>query len=465
MNPQNRLFSSANSGSQFVPPLSVFFLSVALFGCGEEPQQVQQLPQVIAIKIEAQDTPVAAEFVGKTASSRRVEIRSRIEGFLEEKEYTEGSLVEADQVLFQMDRKPFEAALNAARAELAQQEARLETTRANLARVKPLAEKNAVAQKELDDALGNFRSAAAAVEESKAKVVQAELDLGYTTIRSPVTGLSSFAVQREGAYIGFGTESLLTYVAQIDPMWVEFSLSENQLLKSREQHERGLLKRPRGEDYEVEIVLADGTVYPHRGRITFADASFSEETGTFLLRAEVANTAMQLRPGQFVRTRLKGAIRPDAILVPQRAVQQGAKGSFVWVIDKDGKAEFRPVVVGPWHGDQWFIEDGLKDGETVVVDGALKLRAGVPVQIVEASESGAESNAHHPVSGDYACAGHGKRQLSRRRRRDGRQQRSVPHRNPDQRRRQHALHAVDQLGDRRDVVDRVLRHRHRSGYR
>jgi membrane fusion protein (multidrug efflux system) len=221
------------------------------------------------------------------------------------------------------------------------------------------------------------------VEAAKAKVVQAELDLSYTTIQSPVTGLSSFATQKEGAYIGIGSGSHLTYVAQLDPMWVEFSVSENQLLRKRQAQERGLIRPPEDGNFDVEIVLADGRVYPHTGRITFADAALSEETGTFLIRAEIANPDMELRPGQFVRVHLKGSVRPDAMLVPQRAVQQGAKGSFVWVIDDKGKAEFRPVVVGPWHEDQWFIEEGLKGGETVVVDGALKVRAGAAVQVVE----------------------------------------------------------------------------------
>jgi membrane fusion protein (multidrug efflux system) len=364
---------------------------VAAVGCGE-PQQQAAAPGAVDVTVmrsEARDTPVVAEFVAKTASSRRVEIRSRVEGFLEERLYTEGSLVEPDQPLFQMDRKPFEAQLQAAKAELAQQQARVETAKANLDRVKPLAEQNAVAKKELDDALGTYRAAAAAVEGANARVVQAELDLGYTTIYSPVLGLSSYAVKREGAYIGLGTESLLTYVAQIDPMWVEFSVSENYLLKSRRSMNEGKTTGPEDDNYVVEIILADGTVYPKTGRITFADASLSEATGTFLIRAEIENFDRQLRPGMFVRAILKGASRPDAILVPQRAVQQGAKGSFVWVVKEDGTAEFRPVTVGPWHGDEWFIEDGLQAGETVVVDGALKLRAGAPVNIVDPEKEAA----------------------------------------------------------------------------
>jgi len=359
--------------------------------------QAPPAPEVTVIKTVPRDTPVTIEFVGKTVSSRRVEIRSRIEGFLEKRLYTEGTMVQEGDVLFQMDQKPFQANLRAANAELAQQQARFENAEANLNRVKPLAEKNAVSQKDLDDAIGTYRSSAASVEAAKAKVVQAELSLGYTTITSPVTGLSSFAVQQEGAYIGFGSDSLLTYVAQLDPMWVEFSVSENQILKSRQQAESGIIEHPEHGKYEVEFILADGSIFPNRGKIAFADASLSEETGTFLMRAEVQNEAEVgnpyevLRPGQFVRARLHGMVRPNAILVPQRAVQQGANGSFVWIIDDGGKAEFHPIEIGPWHGEEWFVDSGLDGGETVVVDGALKLRAGVPVKIVEPEEENKET--------------------------------------------------------------------------
>lgn len=363
--------------------LPLILLLFTLGGCSEQADEVKAgAPEVTVIKIEPRDTPVAFEFVGKTASSRRVEIRSRVEGFLEKREYVEGSMVESGDVLFIMDKQPFEAQLQAAEAELEQQQARMETALINLNRIRPLAKKNAVAQKELDDAQGTYRTAAAAVEQAKAKVIQAELDLGYCTITTPVSGLSSYAVMREGAYIGMG-DSLLTYVAQLDPMWVEFSISENQMLNKTNKVKQGILKMPAGQAFDVEVILADGSIYPHTGKITFADASLSEATGTFLIRAEVANPGNLLRPGQFVRANLKGAIRPNAILVPQGAVQQGAKGSFVWVIDKDGKAEFRPVTVGPWQDKNWFIEQGLKDGDTVVVNGALKLRAGTLVKMTE----------------------------------------------------------------------------------
>lgn len=360
---------------------SLLAVSLTLISCSEPEQAVQATPEVSVITAERRDVPISAEFVGKTVSSRRIEIRSRVEGFLEKRLYEEGTMVEEGQVMFQMDRKPFEAQLSAAKAELAQQQARLTNAEANLARVKPLAEQNAVAQKELDDAISMFRSSAAAVEAAKAKVIQADLDLGYTDIYTPVTGISSYARKREGSYIGIGQDSLLTYVAQIQPMWVEFSISENQIFKERANKEKGLVVAPKNQEYTVEIELADQSIYPQRGKITFADASLSEETGTFLLRAEIPNPDKTLRPGQFVRARLHGAVRPEAVLIPQRAVQQGAQGSFVWVIE-EGKTRFQPVKTGPWHGDDWFIETGLDGGEQIIVDGALTVRPGTEVTTV-----------------------------------------------------------------------------------
>jgi membrane fusion protein (multidrug efflux system) len=362
-------------------PVLLLLTSLILISC-KEPELAQQVtPEVSVIVTEPQDVPVFYEFVGKTVSSRRIEIRSRVEGFLEKRLYQEGTMVQEGQVMFQMDRKPFEAQLSATKAELAQQDARLTNATANLARVKPLAEQNAVAQKELDDAIGTYRSAAASVEAAKAKVLQAELDLGYTEIFTPVTGVSSFARKREGSYIGIGSDALLTYVAQIQPMWVEFSISENQIFKKRSDRKKGLVIGPEGDKYEVELELADQSLYPQRGEITFADASLSEETGTFLIRAEIPNPEKSLRPGQFVRTRVHGAIRPNAILIPQRAVQQGAQGSFVWVVE-EGKTRFQPVKTGPWYGDEWFIEAGLAGGEQVIVDGALTVRPAMEVTTV-----------------------------------------------------------------------------------
>ena len=355
--------------------------------------------------VEPRDTPVPFEFIGQTQSSREVEIRARVDGFLEKRVYTEGELVRTGQPMFLMDRKPFEAALQQAKGELAQRRAQLDTAKANLARIRPLAEQNAVSKKDLDDAVGAYQSAEAQVLSAGGNVRAAELNLGYTTISSPLTGLSSFAKVQDGAYVN-ASNNLLTTVSQLDPIWVNYSVSENQLLRLREQVARGLLKVPPTRAFEVEVVLADGSVFPNRGRVSFADPSFSKETGTFLVRAVLANTAAILRPGQFVRVRVLGALRPNAVLVPQRAVQQGAKSHFVWVIGKDEKVEQRVVEVGGWHGDDWFINQGLQPGERVVVDGAIRMSAGAAVKVTaayipapRASPADAPALAAPPVPG------------------------------------------------------------------
>ena len=363
------------------PWLVVLSASLLAAACSkkEEAAPAAQPADVSALTVKAQTVPVTFEFVGQTESSQQVEIRARVSGFLEKRVYTEGSFVKPGQVLFTMDAKPFQADLQAAKGELAQQQARLTTARANLNRVKPLVADNALSVKDLDDATGQEQGAAAAVEAARAKVTEAQLNLGYTTITSPLAGLSSFAKIQDDAYVSPGN-SLLTYVARLDPMRVNFSLSENESLRKKEEMARGILKAAPNDNYLVEVVLADGSVFPHRGRITFADASFSQETGTFLLRAELPNADGQLRPGQFVRVNVIGFTRPNSIVVPQRAVIEGPKGPFVWVVDPEGKAQQRHVEAGDWLGDQWLVSSGLKDGEKVVVDGFMRLAPGLPVK-------------------------------------------------------------------------------------
>lgn len=361
--------------------------SVLLAATGCRDKAVQPAPpsviEAAVIQVTPRDVPAEMEFVGQTESSRQVEIRARVSGFLERRAYPEGGMVKAGDVMFLMDRKPFETQVAAANAELAQQRARLDTSRANLNRIRPLVAQDAVSQKDLDDATGQEQSSAAAVESAKAKLENARLDLSYTTIRTPVSGLASFAKQQEGSYIS-PENSLLTYVAALDPIWVDFSVSENQMLAARRQSARGRLRLPTGERYEVEILLADGSVFPRRGRITFADAAYSKETGTFLVRATLPNPGGVLRPGQFVRVRLHGAMIPNAILVPQSAVMQGAQGHFVWIVDKAGRAQIRNIEVGPWQGNDVVVLSGLSAGDTVAVDGLLKLGPGVPVKMLPA---------------------------------------------------------------------------------
>ncbi len=361
--------------------LPIVLCSLVFAGCGDRPAATAQAQAVSAavITVTASDVPYQGEFVGETESSQEVEIRARVEGFLETIAYREGSMVNKGDVLFQMDRKPFEAALAAARAELQAQEARLATASANLKRVGPLAAEDALSQRDLDDAQGSRDAAIAAVEGAKSRVQQAEINLSYTTIRSPVTGATSFARKQPGAFISPGPDSLLTYVSALDPMRVNFSVSENEQLRYQKLMKEKKLNPPADGKYTVKIVLGDGTTVPAPGRITFGDASFSKDTGTFLVRAELPNKDGSLRPGQFVRVLMSGATWAQAIQLPQRAVMQGPQGNFVWVVDEESKAQFRPVSVGPLNEDMWLITEGLKAGERVVADGGLKLAPGVTV--------------------------------------------------------------------------------------
>lgn len=376
----------------------VLLVAGLLVGCGkQEPKsEVRPPTEVTVMSVVASDTPVSYEYVGQTQSSHQVQIRARVAGFLDKRVYTEGSAVKAGDVMFQQDPKPFEAQLAAAKGALAEQQARLQTANDNLAQVKPLAALNALSVKDLNDATGEQQAAAAAVETAKANVETARLNLSYTTITTPVAGLSSFAHVQDGAYVN-AENSLLTYVSQLDPIWVNFAVSENDLLSLRSDEAKGRLRAPPGGNYAVELIQADGSVFPQKGRITFANPDYNPQTGTFLLRATIPNPGGALRPGQFVRVRVQGVVRVNAIQVPQEAVLQGASGHFVVLVDKDSKAQIHPVQVGPLYGNDWFIADGLKPGDVLVIDGVARLTPGAAVKAVEAPAKAAGPDAAKPA--------------------------------------------------------------------
>lgn len=363
---------------------AVFTLAViaGLAACSKEvPKPAPPLLEVSTMTVKPADVAVTVDYVAQTQSSQAVNIQARVSGFLDKRVYTEGAVVKSGQVLFRMDQKPFQAQVDAAQAALQRNQAALSVAKANLDRTKPLVAQNALSQKDLDDATGQYEQSAAAVEQSKAQLQSAQLDLSYTIISSPVDGITSYAAVADGTYLS-PQNSQLTTVSVLTPMWVNFSISENQVQRIEDDIKAGRLKLPPDRAMVVEIEQSDGTLYPFTGKITFADPSYNAQTGTFLLRATVDNPKGVLRPNQYVRARLKGAVRPNAILVPQRAVQQGGQGHFVWLLGKDGKAERRPVVVGDWHEESWFVNEGLNAGEQVIVDGVQRLSQGAPVKVV-----------------------------------------------------------------------------------
>jgi len=364
--------------------LALLAILSLLAACGRENPKLPPAPlEVSTITVKAADIEVTPEYVAQTQSSQAVNIQARVSGFLDERVYTEGAVVKKGQVLFRMDQKPFQAQVDAAAAAVQRNQASLQVATANLNRTKPLAEQNALSQKDLDDAQGQYEQAAAAVAQSQAQLESARLDLSYTIISSPVDGITSYAEVAEGSYLN-AQNSQLTTVSVLSPMWVNFSLSENEFQRVQNDIKAGRLRLPPENSMTVEVVQPDGSLFPFTGKITFADPSYNSQTGTFLIRATVDNPKGVLRPNQYVRARLRGATRLNAILVPQRAVQQGANGHFAWVVDKDKTVEQRPVMVGDWYENNWFINEGLNAGDQLVVDGGMRLSPGVTAIVVQA---------------------------------------------------------------------------------
>lgn len=387
--------------SGFRRVVSVFLLAFLASGCNRQPPSAVQPPpvEVVAVTIQPRTVPVAFPFVAQIQSSHQVDVMARVSGFLENISYVEGEPVRQGQVLFQLDKKPFIAAANAAKAEVDTRRSQLWTAKATLDRVKPLAEQNAASKSDLDNAIGTHKTAEAAVQQAQANYDKALLDLSYTTITAPFSGVAGQALMREGSYIAAGGSSAkLTYVAKLDPAWIDFSVSQNQQATFSKEVEQGLIISPKNQRYTVEIELSDGSRYPQAGVVGFADPSFSKETGTYLVRAEIANPRAVLRPGMFVKLWLKGAMRPNALVVPQRAVQQTGNGQVVFVANDSGLAEVRPVVAGEWLEQDWIINKGLKAGDRVIVDGFMKLAPGAPVKLISTEEMQKKNRPAQPAA-------------------------------------------------------------------
>lgn len=372
--------------------LALAALAVALctLGCDRPaPPPARPAAEVAAVTVTPRSVPVSTRFVARIESSHQVEILSRVNGFLEKISYREGDTVKAGQVMFRIDPKPFQAQVDAAKGEVASREAQLWTARANLDRIKPLAALDAASQSDLDNALGQVQAAEAALHSAQAHLSKTELDLGYTVIKAPVTGLAGQALVREGSYLSAGGSGHLSYVAAVDPLWVTFSISQNQLDEHRRDVAAGRLILPPDGKYTVELELGDGSRYPHPGTVDYADPVYNTATGTFQLRAVIANPQGVLRPGMFVSAWLKGVTRPDALVVPQKAVQETANGHVVFIASPQGTVEVRPVIVGDWVGNDWVIRQGLSAGEQVIVDGFQRLAPGAPVKVAAAPAAAA----------------------------------------------------------------------------
>jgi len=350
------------------------------------------VPQVEVITVAAQTVTDEPEFIGQTESSRPVEIRPQVTGLIKERFFQEGRDVKKGARLYQIDPVPFQAAALSARAKVSQAEARLVQAKQNLARVKPLLKEQAVAQKDVDDAVAEEMGANAALEGARADRVKAEFDLSNTLIVAPIDGLIERTRVYEGRLVAAQTD-LLTIVHQVDPIYVIVNAPESWLLQRNRELAEKRLQRPDLYQLRGRIIFTDGSIYPHEGKLDFADVSMKTDTGSRQGRFVFPNADRKVLPGQFVRVRVLGYVRPNAILIPQRAVQQGPKGSVVFVVGLDNKVEVRGVQATGWQGNQWLIESGLREGERVVVEGLHLLAPGAPVKPVPAGTSTATPNA------------------------------------------------------------------------
>ena len=352
-------------------------IGLLLFSSCQKNMEVQKekAVRVSTITIAAKTIPIDFSLVGVTQSSHLVDIWSRVEGYLDKINFTEGAFVKEGAPLFELDASQFENAVREAQANLDRGRANLSAAQKAYNRYKPLFEQKAASRKDLDDAQSQLLAEEANVAMYKAKLDQANLNLGYTKITSPISGLTTSAKYREGTLINPGVNGLLTSVSVIDPIWVAISVSDQYFLQSNKEIATGELVIPEQYKFDVTLTLADGTIYPHHGTVSFVSPVLDPNTGTLSTRAIFANPEAELKPGQFIRAVISGAKRPNAILVPQKAVLQGSKGRYVYVVS-GGRAEMRPIDTGDWYEDSWIVKSGLKPGEVVVVDGITKISNG-----------------------------------------------------------------------------------------
>jgi len=358
--------------------LAAICLSACLgTGCGEQKASAPAAPTVEVVNVVVKDVPIVREWVGTSDGLVNAKINAQVQGYLIKQNYKEGSEVKKGQVLFEIDPRPFQAALEQAKGQLAINEGQLYTAKANLEKIRPLAAVNAVSKKDLDDAIGREASARAGVQAAKAAVHKAEIDLSFTRISSPIDGVAGIAKAQLGDLVGNPGGPELTTVSTLDPIKVYIPISEQEYMRFIREAEAKGNSEPKGNN--LELILADGRVFPHKGKVYFADRQVDERTGTIKVATLFPNPGNLLRPGQFAKIRALIETQKGALLVPQRAVNE-LQGRFqVAVVGPDNKVDLRWVKVGERTGSLWVIDEGLKPGERVIVEGIQKVKAGMPV--------------------------------------------------------------------------------------
>ncbi len=357
--------------------------ALGLCGCGKQAQAPLPPPIVQVADVVATNVPMDTEIIGQLDSPQNVEVRARVEAFVDQMLFTEGTEVKEGTPLFKLDDKPIQQRLAAAKASLEEAKAAMNKCEKDVARLTPLAQKRAVPQQDLDNALASVDVSKASVLSAEARVQYAALELTYCDVRAPIAGLIGAKQVSIGDLVGKGQPTLLVTMSTLDPMWFYCSISEVSFLKAQAETQRTGLKI---EELPLTLLLADGSEHPQKGKIIFLDRAVDVKTGTLKARAEFPNTAKVLRPGMFGRIRADLGVRPDSILVPARAVAELQGKNFVWVVGSDNKSSQRPVKVGDQIGENLLILEGLKPGERIVVEGLQKVREGALVQPMTAAQ-------------------------------------------------------------------------------
>ena len=373
-------------------PLAVLLILGALFGCKEPPPPPPPPPEVVVQPVDVKDTPVQAEFTGEIRGGEDVEVRARVAGYLQAQSYDEGTVVRKGQLLFLIDPKPLEATVARARADVGEARARHSRAEIQVNRLRPLVADNAVSQQDLDNAVASEEASRASQASADAQLTTALLDLGYTRVTSPITGLAGSRQVDVGSYVGSPQPTVLTVVSSLDPVRFNFTISEAEYLAYARATQVKAGKRA-GPGPELQLVLADGSVYPGKGRVTVVGRGVDASTGTLPLQASFPNPDGLLRPGQFGRVRLPVTTRKSAILIPQRAVQelQGTYNGFV--VGNDSVAQIRAIKTGNRVGSDWVITDGLEPADKVVVEGLQKVRDGIKVRPTAAKAAPPDTTA------------------------------------------------------------------------
>jgi membrane fusion protein (multidrug efflux system) len=373
-------------------------VATAVAGCSKKEAPAGAPPEVYVIDVVQKDVPIYMELVGQTRGSQDVEIRARVEGYLDRVAFTEGSFVRRGALLYQIDPLPLEAALANAKAQLATAQARLDKTNTDVNRLTPLAKQQAVSQQELDNALSARDAARAQVDANKAAVDKATLDLGYTRITAPLDGLVGTTEVKAGNLVGRGESTLLTTVSQTNPILFRAGISEAEYLRlAKRIAEAGGAAAGR-QKAEIQLLLADGTVHPHPGQVDAIERAVDATTGTLAVQFKFPNPDRVVRPGQYGRARFVIETKPAALLVPQRAVTELQNLYSVAVVGAGNKVEFRNVKVGPRVDSLWLIAEGLKPGEKVIVEGLQKARDGAVVSPKAAAAAPAGKGAAEPAT-------------------------------------------------------------------